>query len=67
MQYLYARRRLKRQCERFLVAVDGEEVGGFAGCGFLGSSAFDVRGVGGTPGSCVVAAGGVFDFDDFGA
>jgi hypothetical protein len=53
MQYLYARRRLKRQCERF------------AGCGSLGGCAFDVRGVGGTPGSSVVAAGGVFDFDDF--
>jgi hypothetical protein len=51
------------EAERLFVAVDGEEVGAFADAGFVGFSR--VGGVGGTPFSGVVAAGGVFDFDDF--
>lgn len=52
---------LEGEREGFLVAVYGEVVGALAGTGEAGLGG--VWGVWGAPGSCVVAADGVLDFD----
>lgn len=65
MQDLLARGALEGEGQGVFVAVYAEEVGAFAGAGAGEGAVGCVFGVGWAPGAGVVAAGWVFDFDDF--